>query len=234
MSRHNYMDTQTDISGNMRAILIDWLVEVHMQYPLCTESLYLTINLIDRYLSRMSVLRRRLQLVGVVAMFIATKFEEITPPELQDFIYITDSAYTKEDILVMECTMLTTLGFHLVVPTAHHFLDRLEDLNHCDAQHKELVRYLTELALIDLRMTRFTPSHLVASALLLSNELLGRDPVWPATMSRHSQYSEADLTACIEELRTLLTGAASSSLQAVRKKYLLTQHHAVASLPCCS
>merc|ERR1719265_868305 len=103
-----------------------------MKYRLRPESLYLTINLIDRYLSKMPVLRKRLQLVGVVAMFIAAKFEEITPPELHDFVYITDNAYTKEDILVMECTMLSTLGFQIVVPTAAHFLDQLQKYNQCD------------------------------------------------------------------------------------------------------
>merc|ERR1719355_296187 len=102
-------------------ILIDWLVEVHMKYRLRGETLFLTVNLIDRYLSRMPVMRRRLQLVGVVAMFVAAKFEEISPPELHDWVYITDKAYTNEDVLVMEVTMLNTLNFQVMVPTAAHF-----------------------------------------------------------------------------------------------------------------
>merc|ERR1719343_1912729 len=102
------MDTQTEITPKMRTILVDWLIEVHMKYKLRNESLHLTLNLIDRYLTRMPVMRTRLQLVGVVAMFIAAKFEEIDPPKVTDFVYITDNAYTKEDILFMECTVLTT------------------------------------------------------------------------------------------------------------------------------
>jgi len=116
LPRPNYMESQTDINAKMRAILIDWLVEVHMKYKLRPETLFLTVQCIDRYLTKMPVMRKRLQLVGVVAMFIAAKFEEIHAPEVADFVYITDSAYTKEDILTMECQMLTTLDFQIVVP----------------------------------------------------------------------------------------------------------------------
>merc|ERR1719182_1217261 len=100
---------------------MDWLIEVHMNYKLRSETLHLTVNLIDRYLTKVQVTRKRLQLVGVVAMFIASKYEEITPPELHDFVFITDKAYTKEDVISMECTMLTTLGFQVMAPTCLHF-----------------------------------------------------------------------------------------------------------------
>ncbi len=90
----------------MRAILIDWLVEVHLKFKLVPESLYLTVNLIDRYLEREQVNRQKLQLAGVTAMLIACKYEEIYPPIVRDFVYITDNAYTKEEILAMERRML--------------------------------------------------------------------------------------------------------------------------------
>lgn len=83
----------------MRAILIDWLVEVHLKFKLVPETLYLTVNLIDRYLEKEQVNRQKLQLVGVTSMMIASKYEEIYPPIIKDFVYITDNAYTKEEIL---------------------------------------------------------------------------------------------------------------------------------------
>merc|ERR1712224_641110 len=97
-------------------------------------------------------------------MGIAAKFEEINPPEVHDFVHITDNAYTKEDVLVMECTMLTALNFQIVVPTVAHFFDRLHRANRCDDSHREVARYLVELALLDVRMLRYTPSHLVSAA----------------------------------------------------------------------
>ena len=117
------MDKQPDITHNMRQILVDWLVEgshriclkylfkifviicssqVSEEYKLQTETLYLAVNFIDRFLSLMSVQRAKLQLVGTAAMFIASKFEEIYPPDVTEFVYITDDTYTKRQVLRME------------------------------------------------------------------------------------------------------------------------------------
>ena len=89
------MTQQKDINEKMRAILIDWLIDVHLKFKLVNETMFLTVNLIDRYLEKSQVSRQKLQLVGVTAMFIATKYEEIYPPDLRDFVYVTDKAYTK-------------------------------------------------------------------------------------------------------------------------------------------
>jgi cyclin B len=222
----NYMDSQLEINGRMRGILVDWLVEVHMKYRCQPESLYLTINLIDRYLSRVTVARNRLQLVGVAAMLIATKFEEINPPDIGDFVYITDNAYTKEQVLQMECTMLTTLSFQIVVPTAAHFLDWFLQSNRCGAVQRELCRYLVELALLQYEMLPYPASLLVAAAVLLSNELITR----PSHLADVAPYDETQLRACANELRALLEAAPTSSLQTVRRRYGLQQHHSVAGM----
>jgi len=234
LPRPNYMESQSDINVKMRAILIDWLVEVHMKYGLVPETLFLCVNLVDRHLSRMPVMRKRLQLVGVVAMFIAAKFEEIHPPELNDFVYITDNAYTKDDILSMECTMLTTLSFQVVVPTAVHFVDILQRASGCDALGKEVMQYVLELALLDVRMLHHAPSQLAAAALLLSNELLDRQPVWPDAVARQSRHEEFVLRPCATNMRSLVVSAQGSTLQALQKKFALPQHHEVSRMrfPC--
>merc|ERR1719313_1837653 len=123
-----------------------------MKYRLRPETQHLAVNLIDRYLSKTQVPRKKLQLVGVAAMFIASKFEEIHPPELHDWVYITDKAYTKQDVLSMEVSMLNTLKFHIVVPTAVHFYPFLQKANACNATHCELVQYIIELGLLDIRI----------------------------------------------------------------------------------
>lgn len=230
MPRPDYMAFQTDLNGKMRAILIDWLVEVHTKYKLCRETLYLAVSLIDRYLARQPVLRSRLQLVGVVGMFVAAKFERIHPPPVVDFVYITDNTYTKEDIMSMECSMLSALSFDVAVPTQAHFFDYLLKSNQCNAEeYRALVDYLLELALVDVRMLKHAPSRLVSAALLLSNEVVGR-PAWPQRMVQISRYSDTALRGCADELRALLRAAPSGALQAVRKKYSLQQHCSVARM----
>lgn len=233
LPKGEYMDSQTDITPKMRTILVDWLVEVHNKYRLSSETLHLTMNLIDRYLERIPVMRKRLQLVGVVAMFIASKFEEISPPELHDWVYICDRAYTKDEILRMECTMLSTLNFQIVVPTAAHFFPFLEKANGCDAVHRETAQYLLELGLLDIRLLQYKPSHVVASALLLSNELFRCSSVWPAAMVQASRQTEEALSGCVAELRQLLEAdraGAGGQLQAVHKKFAVPQRHGVSKM----
>jgi len=230
LPRPDYMENQQDINGKMRAILVDWLVEVHMKYRLRAETLFLAVNLIDRHMSTMPVQRRRLQLVGVVGMFVAAKFEEIDPPRATDFVYITDNTYTKDDLLQMECTMLSALDFRVVVPTPAHFFNQFLKANDCDnARQIETIKYTLELALTDLRMIRYSPSHLLAAAILLSNDLFSRAALWPDVMVQTCRHTQEELRTCVEELRGLLRAAPAGSLQAVRKKYMLQQHHRVAS-----
>merc|ERR1719311_1206131 len=124
MPRHDYMDLQPDLNAKMRAILVDWLVEVAMKYKLKSETLFAAVNIVDRYLEKRQVPRKKLQLVGVTGMLIAAKFEEIYPPEIRDFVYITDNAYTKADILRTEISMLSALEFQIAVPTVAHFFER--------------------------------------------------------------------------------------------------------------
>jgi hypothetical protein len=80
----------------MRRILVDWLIDVHMKFKLLPETLFLTINLVDRYTEVTQIKRKNYQLIGVTCMLIASKYEEIYPPFIKDFIYITDQAYSKE------------------------------------------------------------------------------------------------------------------------------------------
>lgn len=109
----------------MRAILIDWLIEVHLKFKLLPETLFLTVNIIDRYLEKNhDVHRTKLQLVGVTSMLIASKYEEIYAPEVRDFVYITDKAYTKEEILKMEQSILYSLDFNITFPSSLRFLER--------------------------------------------------------------------------------------------------------------
>ena len=89
---------QPDITTNMRSVLVDWLVEVVDEFSLQSSTLYLAVSLVDRFLSHMSVLRGKLQLVGSTAMYMAAKLEEIYPPELSDFAYITDNTYTQQQV----------------------------------------------------------------------------------------------------------------------------------------
>ena len=152
----------------MRGILIDWLVEVHMKFRLLPETLYLCINILDRYLNKEKVPRRKLQLVGVTALLLACKYEEIYPPEVKDCVYITDRAYTRQDVLDMEAHIVMTLEFRLSVSTGYPFLKRYLDIVKASSTAKNLANYYLERTLQEHESLAFRPSVLAAAAVSLA------------------------------------------------------------------
>jgi len=163
-----YMHMQADINGKMRAILVDWLVEVHMKFRLVPETLYLCVNIIDRYCSTKPVKRAHLQLVGVTALLVACKYEEIYPPEVRDCVYITDRAYSRKQVLDMEQDILKTLNFKVTVPTAHPFLVRFLHIAKASEFTRSAATYYLERTLQEHDMLKFAPSLVCASAVVLA------------------------------------------------------------------
>jgi G2/mitotic-specific cyclin-B, other len=119
-----YMKRQTEINENVRAILVDWLISVHVKFKLLPETLYITINLIDRYFSMFNVQKSQVQLVGIAALLIATKYEEIYPPTVKEFIYLTDDTFTRKEVLDMERRILFNIDFGITETTPYRFLER--------------------------------------------------------------------------------------------------------------
>jgi G2/mitotic-specific cyclin-B, other len=212
----------------MRAILIDWLVDVHLKFKLLPESLFLTVNLIDRYLSREKVGKEKLQLVGVTCMLIASKYEEIYAPIVSDFVYITDNAYSKEEILRMERKVISTLNFDLQITSSLRFLERLQRVLSVDPLFLNLSKYFLELALVDFAMLSHAPSLHAAAALYLSLKMAKVNKNWIEPLLATFTHDEQEVRACAKQLFVLFTKAKTSNLQAVRKKFSLPKFNEVA------
>ncbi|KAK6138849.1 hypothetical protein DH2020_027408 [Rehmannia glutinosa] len=222
----NYLEKiQKDVTANMRGILIDWLVEVAEEYNLLSDTLYLTVSYVDRFLSTNAVNRQRLQLLGVSSMLIASKYEEISPPHVEDFCYITDNTYTKEDVVKMEADVLKSLKFEMGNPTVKTFLRRFtriaqEDYESSSLQLEFLGYYLAELSLLDYGCVKFLPSLVAASVVFLSRfTLRPKLHPWNSALQHHSGYKAADLKECVGILRDLQMSRRGSALVAVREKY---------------
>jgi hypothetical protein len=162
------MNVQPELNGMMRSILIDWIVEVHLKFRLIPETLYLAINIIDRYLQLERVQRKRLQLVGVTALLIACKYEEIYPPEVKDCVYITDRAYTRQDVLDMEAHIVKTLKFRMTVPTGFPFLRRFLHVCNATRAARCLANFYMERMLQEYSALKYRPSLVAAAAVSLS------------------------------------------------------------------
>ena len=107
MPQPDYIERQSEITWEMRQALVDWLLQVHLRYHLLPETLWIAINIIDRFLSVRTVSIVKLQLVGVTAMFIAAKYEEIIAPSVEEFVFMTEQGYTKDEILKGERIVLS-------------------------------------------------------------------------------------------------------------------------------
>lgn len=161
-------ELQPELNTSMRSILVDWIVEVHMNFRLLPATLYLAVNIIDRFLSRQRVQRNKLQLVGVTSLLIACKYEEIYPPEVRDCVYITDRAYTRQEVLDMEAEIVRVLGFRLTVPTGHPFLTRFFHICKATDTVKHLSSYYMERLLQEHSALQHKPSLLAATAIALA------------------------------------------------------------------
>ncbi|CAA7022062.1 unnamed protein product [Microthlaspi erraticum] len=215
----DYMMQQIDLNEKMRAILIDWLIEVHDKFDLMNETLFLTVNLIDRFLSKKGVMRKKLQLVGLVALLLACKYEEVSVPVVQDLVLISDRAYTKNDVLEMEKTMLDTLQFNVSLPTQYPFLKRFLKAAQAEKKCEMLASFLIELALVEYEMLRFPPSLLAATAVYTAQCTLDGFRQWNSTCQHHSHYSQDQLMECSRKMVSLHEKAATGKLTGVYRKY---------------
>jgi len=228
---HRYLSHQIDINEKMRAILVDWLVEVHRMFKLLPETLYLGVSLIDRFLSIKQISRDILQLVGITCMLIASKYEEIYAPECNDFVYISDGAYTKQQILLMEQTVLNTLNFNITHPSSLHFLRRYSKAGGSDYTLHTICKYLIEVVLIDVKFLKYPPSLHAAASVYLGRAMTAKSPLWTPTLEHYSTYAEVTVRECALEMNELLKKSTNSTLKAIRKKYSLPKFGQVADLP---
>jgi hypothetical protein len=214
----------------MRGILIDWLVDVHKKYKLRPETLFLAANLIDSFLEKKRIVRQQLQCVAVVALLIASKFEDVHPPQVQDLVFLTDKTYSRDELVTMESTMLNALGFEICRPTAVHFLDRYLHRSNFTDVHRNLAQYLMELTLLDHRMVGYPPACIAAASVLVSNRLLQEQPPWPPALATLTEMTEPMLHHCAEDICEFHHNAQHSQLQAVTRKFSQSKFNSVARM----
>ncbi|KAG5495653.1 hypothetical protein GH5_03318 [Leishmania sp. Ghana 2012 LV757] len=247
-----YLQHQPEINEKMRMILVDWLIDVHLKFKLHAETMYLAVNLIDRYLSCANnrldrttfVPRAQLQLVGVCAMLLAAKYEEIWPPEVKECVHISANTYTREEIIQMERSICTALSFRLTVPTPFPFASRAWTVLEGDdflgvgadeeqrRQYFAIVRHATsffmEHALLDYKCLQFTPSQIAHASVFLALLMLRTKlelpktsgfPVWTDALRHCTKAEVQEFRGCAEVILEYVNYVPTTKYQAVRRKY---------------
>ncbi len=155
---YNYMTDQNEISEQMRSILIDWLIDVHYKFQFRDETLFMTVLIIDRFCTIRQISRVKLQLLGIAAMMIACKHEEIDLPKMEDFLYITDNAYSKNELVKLENDILMALNFELLYPSPIKFFEYLSVNFNFDKKAHFMGKYLMETFLLDIKYVKYKAS----------------------------------------------------------------------------
>ncbi|XP_068781999.1 G2/mitotic-specific cyclin-B1 [Struthio camelus] len=228
--RPKYLAGQ-EITGNMRAILIDWLVQVQMKFRLLQETMYMTVAIIDRFLQDNTVSKKMLQLVGVTAMFIASKYEEMYPPEIGDFAFVTDHTYTKSQIRQMEMKILRALDFGLGRPLPLHFLRRASKIAEVDLEQHTLAKYLMELSMVDYEMVHFPPSKTAAAASCLALKVLDGGE-WTPTLQHYMTYTESDLLPVMQHMakNIILVNRGLTKHMTIKNKYASSKNAKISTI----
>ncbi|KAI4280407.1 MAG: hypothetical protein L6R38_004502 [Xanthoria sp. 2 TBL-2021] len=192
MPNPDYMDHQDHLEWHLRGVLVDWLIEVHARFHLLPETIFLAINIIDRFLSTRVVELEKLQLVGITAMFIASKYEEVLSPHVQNFKHVADDGFSEEEILKAERFVLAALKYDLSYPNPMNFLRRISKADNYNIQTRTLGKYLLEISLLDHRFMKYPPSQIAAGSMYLARLILEQGE-WDATIAHYAGYTEAEI-----------------------------------------
>ena len=216
-----YMERQPHIIVEYRAKVIDWLVDVGAKYQFCPETLYLAVNIFDRYLEKMVVKKDDLQMVGVTSLWIASKYEETYAPDAREIVSVCDNTYTRREVLGMERGILEALQYQVTVSTSFDFLIRFLNAAHANKEMVNMSHYLLEGTLPNYGLLEYLPSQLACAAVLIARKVHGRN-LWSPTLLKVTEYREEDI---VPVARALLKAKASEAsgqglhLKATRRKY---------------
>ena len=237
----------------MRAILVDWLIDVHNKFKMLHQTLFLTVNLIDRFLEVYKCERNKLQLVGISCLFLASKYEEIYPPDLKEFVLVCDKTYNRNEIIEMEGLIISSLNFDIVFTSSFQFHEmfcqkRKDNIISCclilifshffhakglivniEGQTFHLGLYLMYLSTMEFSMARYRPSQMALSAIYLSNKFLKSDK-WRKELPQVIGCVENDIKNCSLDMLLLVNKIKRSSLSAVIRKFSSKKHLSVSKI----
>jgi cyclin B len=217
----DYMNQQNDINDKMRAILVDWIIEVHYRYRFKRKTLLQTIMIIDLYLSKKPISKINFQLLGIASLFISCKENEMYYPGAKEFINMTNNAYTKRELLSMEAYVLNVLNFQILSSSADEFYNILSKCFDFNKEQKLLGEYFMDSSLIIYSMLKYRPSIIAMACAYIVMKFYGikkyKDLYSSNILMKDSQ--EKEIKECARELCFLVKNLSNSSLKATKEKY---------------
>lgn len=228
-----FLATQPEVTAKMRAILVDWMVDVCVKLRFTSVTLFTSVHIVDQYLSRAQVSRSELQLVGIAAMFISDKVEADWADGASIFRYVSDNTYTCDEIIECETRVLQCLDFHVHPAVAITFLRRFTKAARFDSRSYVMAKYICELALLEYKMLAFLPSMIAAACVYIGGRMTQQtgEFTWCDTLEHYTRYTFDEIWPCVCRLNKHVREYDHKKMRAVHRKYSTPRMFHVASVP---
>jgi hypothetical protein len=207
---------EKDITFAMRSLLVDWVIATHEKLNLCDDTLHLCIFIIDQFLNERSISTNKLQLVGVTALFIASKIEEVVVPDLSSFSHMTDNQFSDVEIKKAEKYMLYTLDYNIKYVNPLYFLRRASKANNYEKKSRKMAKYLLELMCLNREFCRFKKSIICTTAMYFSRKVCQSD-INKSLFFMYSRLERSDIKDCFDLLIKLVQSV--PEFQYLEEKY---------------
>ncbi|XP_014248918.1 G2/mitotic-specific cyclin-B-like [Cimex lectularius] len=230
----NHLEGQ-QITEKTRAVLVDWLVKIQSHFQLLQETLQLTVHIIDSYIEKSkSVTNNNAQLIGLAAIFLASKYEETDALEVADLLFVCNEELQEHEILKAEGEILKCLDYNLGHPVPLHFIRRYSRVAGATPAEHSLAKYISDMTLLDAAFCHVKPSMIAATSVVLAF-CVARNKIhpefWTVGLIHFSTYKLSDFFDLIPKIATLIVDSSSSKLQSIRRKYSKAQSYCVSLMP---
>jgi hypothetical protein len=210
---------QTSVTPRMRATVVDWLVEVHRKLRMHTDTLCLTVMLIDQYLTVNTIDKTDLQRLGCAALLLAAKSAELNPPTLFDLFELSGQSFSIDALKQMEASLFTSLQFRVDPVLSSMFLKRFLKLAKTDLRLSMLSHFILEASLLEAEFIGMVPSKLAAAAICLATAIERGPNQWDSYLQKNTGYGLSHLSDTVQKLLQVVATSSTGRFQTIRKKY---------------
>ncbi|XGW26115.1 hypothetical protein V3C99_007044 [Haemonchus contortus] len=230
----DYLPQHPQLSKQTRAVVADWMVEIQETFELNHETLYMAVKILDLYLSKtQGVQKDDLQVLASAAFFIASKFEERSPPLIDDFMYVCDEQFDRPQMIQAEMKVLDTVNYDIGFPLSYRYVRRYARVTKTDMPKLTLARYVLETSLMFYEFIGVSESLMAAAAILLAFKMHDKEATWSPILQKYSGYKQEDVEPLMWELNHMLhkRRIMYERLETVFSKYSHEVFFCVASIP---
>uniref|UniRef100_A0AC35UCS1 Cyclin N-terminal domain-containing protein n=1 Tax=Rhabditophanes sp. KR3021 TaxID=114890 RepID=A0AC35UCS1_9BILA len=195
----NFMGNQSEINHEMRAVLVEWLIEIASDFQLEHDTLHYAISLVDRMIQNLDIPSNKFQLVGGTCLFILNKYEEEKPKEMKDFVYMSDTCFDGDEVVKMERVIMRTVDFKIITPTALAFIDFICHKLGYGEVHYQLCLFAADISLLAGGLGVGRKLVVGAACVAYANSCLNRE-AWSGQLEELCNVKKVDVMSLLKDI----------------------------------